>query len=48
MDPIDLFVDKYVIIKADGTPILGAKVDDFTDALKDLIKDQIAKAVDAS
>ena len=44
MDHVELFVDKYVIIKDDGTPILGAKVEDFTKALRDLI--EIAQEAD--
>ena len=46
-DDIDFFLDHWIIVRRDGTPILNGKEQEFEQALRRLISKERQKAVNA-
>ena len=46
-DDIDFFLDHWIIVRNDGTPILNGKEQEFEQALRRLISKERQKAVNA-
>ena len=46
-DDIDMFLDHWIIVRGDGTPVLNGKDSEFEQALRRLISKERQKAVNA-
>ena len=44
-DDIDIFVDHWIIVRKDGTPVLNGREEDFEQSLRRLISKERQKAI---
>ena len=47
MDDVDFFIDHWIIVRKDGTPILNGREEEFEKSLRALINKERQKAVNA-